>query len=246
MTNSISAESFEAQLRTMTEARVALGRSGSGLPTAASLSFSLDHARAREAVWSGMDQTALRAALAQWPVETVRSAATDRASYVRRPDLGRRLAPTTDLSQVPKDEIVIVIADGLSATAVNTNAARVVEALQSHLAKPAPIVLVENGRVAIGDEIGTATNARATIVLIGERPGLSASDSLGAYVTWAPESGLPDSRRNCISNIRTGGLAPEIAAENIARLLEHMTRMRISGVKLEIENSLTSGPMVQI
>jgi ethanolamine ammonia-lyase small subunit len=183
-----------------------------------------------------MDQNALRTAFAHRIVETLSSVAADRATYICRSDLGRSLAPNTDLSMLPQNEIVIVVADGLSATAVNTNAARVVEALQSHLSKPAPIVLLENGRVAIGDEIGAATHARATIVLIGERPGLSASDSLGAYITWAPEAGLPDSRSNYISNIRTGGLAPEIAAENIARLLKNMERMCISGVTLEMEN----------
>jgi ethanolamine ammonia-lyase small subunit len=239
MTNEISHHPLEAQLREMTAARVALGRSGSGWPTAASLSFSLDHARAREAVWSAMDQNALQAAFADWTVETVSSAAADRATYIRRPDLGRILAPDTDLSNFPKNEIVIVVADGLSATAVNENAAHVVRALQKHLSHPAPVVLVENGRVAIGDEIGAATKARATNVLIGERPGLSAADSLGAYITWAPEAGLPDSRRNCISNIRTGGLAPEVAAENIAWLLQHMERMSISGVQLETDSVKT-------
>lgn len=219
------------RLRAMTAARVALGRSGSGLPTRAALSFALDHARAREAVWSDMNLPALRAAFADYPQATVASAAADRAAYVRRPDLGRRLAAGATFG-LPKSDLVIVVADGLSATAVDAHAATVVTALQALRDAPAPVVLVERGRVAIGDEIGAAVGADAVVLLIGERPGLSAADSLGAYVTWAPEPGLPDSRRNCISNIRPGGLDPEEAAHRIAGLLAQMRRARISGVAL--------------
>ncbi|MFT3689578.1 ethanolamine ammonia-lyase subunit EutC [Paenirhodobacter sp.] len=220
-----------ARLRAMTAARVALGHSGSGLPTRAALAFALDHARAREAVWSDMNLPALRAAFAGYPTATVASAAPDRAAYVRRPDLGRRLAPGAVLD-LPKSDLVIVVADGLSATAVDAHAATVVAALQALRETPAPVVLAERGRVAIGDDIGAAVGAEAVVLLIGERPGLSAADSLGAYVTWAPEPGLPDSRRNCISNIRPGGLDPEEAAHRIAGLLAQMRRARISGVAL--------------
>lgn len=233
MTTDITRKSLEAQLRDMTAARVALGRSGCGWPTKATLAFALDHARAREAVWSGMNLPALQQAFAQWPLACATSEAADRATYIRRPDLGRRLAVGADLSALPKDRIVIVVADGLSATAVDTNAVSVVAELQARLPEPAPVVLVERGRVAIGDDIGAATNARAVVMLIGERPGLSAADSLGAYITWAPEPGLPDSRRNCISNIRDGGLAPAFAAEKIAALLRQMEQMQISGVDLD-------------
>ncbi|MGX9855635.1 ethanolamine ammonia-lyase subunit EutC [Limimaricola variabilis] len=235
MDGEISTPTFATKLRAMTAARVALGRSGSGWPTSATLTFALDHARAREAVWSAMDLPALRHAFEEWPQATAGSAASSRAVYIRRPDLGRRLAPETDLSALPKGRVVIVVADGLSATAVNTNAAVVVQHLQALLPEAAPIVLVERGRVAIGDEIGAATEAEAVVVLIGERPGLSASDSLGAYVTWKPEPGLPDSRRNCISNIRNGGLSPNDAAKQIASLLRLMKRTGTSGVQLASE-----------
>ncbi|WP_321449875.1 ethanolamine ammonia-lyase subunit EutC [uncultured Cohaesibacter sp.] len=232
MKKNVTVSQLDTQLRKMTAARVALGRSGSGLPTVASLAFALDHARAREAVWSDMDKTSLRKALDLWPLASVSSAAPDRSSYIRRPDLGRKLAPDTDLSILPREGIIIVIADGLSATAVNANAIEVVTHLQSLLPDPAGIVLAERGRVAIGDEIGATVQAKAVVVLIGERPGLSSADSLGAYITWAPEQGLPDSRRNCISNIRDGGLAPEDAAKRIGSLLQRMERAQISGVAL--------------
>ncbi|WP_319568796.1 ethanolamine ammonia-lyase subunit EutC [Cohaesibacter marisflavi] len=232
MKKDVSASQLDTHLREMTAARVALGRSGSGVPTGASLAFALDHARAREAVWSDMDKTSLCEALVFWPLASVRSAAPDRSSYIRRPDLGRKLAPETDLSTLPKEGIVIVIADGLSAMAVNANAVKVVTHLQSLLPEPAGIVLAERGRVAIGDEIGAMVCAKAVVVLIGERPGLSSADSLGAYITWSPEPRLPDSRRNCISNIRDGGLAPEDAANRIATLLRRMEKAQISGVAL--------------
>jgi ethanolamine ammonia-lyase small subunit len=234
MTQDLSPTSLAAQLRSMTAARVAMGRSGSGWPTKATLAFALDHARAREAVWSDMNLCALQEAFAQWPLASVCSAAPDRATYVLRPDLGRRLGEDTDLSHMPKGKIVIVVADGLSATAVDTNAAALVHQLQESLPEVAPVVLVERGRVAVGDDIGAMMQARAVIVLIGERPGLSAADSLGAYVTWAPARGLPDSRRNCISNIRNGGLSPAEAAGKIVRLLAQMDQMQISGVALDM------------
>ena len=232
---------LSARLRAMTAARVALGRSGSGLPTRAALAFALDHARAREAVWSAMDLPALRTALSAWPLAEAGSAAPDRAAYIRRPDLGRRLAPGTVLS-LPKSDLVIVVADGLSATAVDAHAATVVNALQALRAAPAPVVLAERARVALGDEIGAAAGADAVVLLIGERPGLSAADSLGAYITWAPEPGLPDSRRNCISNIRPGGLDPEEAAHRIAGLLAQMKRAKISGVALPRAVPITAEP----
>jgi len=239
MSTGITLQTLEEKLREMTTARVGIGRTGGGWTTKATLSFALDHARAREAVWSGMNLPALQSAFAKWPLSTVSSAAHDRATYVRRPDLGRVLAPGEDLSSLPKGKIVIVVADGLSATAVNKNAVSVVSGLQDLLSEPAPIVLVERGRVAIGDDIGAATEARAVVMLIGERPGLSSADSLGAYITWEPKPGLPDSRRNCISNIREGGLSPAYAAERIVLLLKQMEQMRISGVALD-SNALTA------
>lgn len=232
MNNEITHTHLETKLREMTAARVALGRFGSGLPTLATQAFALDHARACAAVWSDMNVPVLRKKLAEWPLAIVSSAAPDRSTYIRRPDLGRQLAPTVDLSVVPTDGIVIVVADGLSATAVDTNAVEVVTRLQALLPERAGLVLVERGRVAIGDEIAAMVRAQAVVVLIGERPGLSSADSLGAYLTWAPVPGLPDSRRNCISNIRAGGLAPDEAAEKIAALLRRMESEQISGVAL--------------
>lgn len=244
--SAISKTELALRLKAMTAARVALGASGSGVPTRAALAFSLDHARAREAVWSDMDLPAIKAALAEYPVAVVGSQAEDRATYVRRPDLGRRLSPEADLSALPKSDLVIVVADGLSATAVNAHAARVVASLQALRDVPAPVVLAERGRVAIGDDIGAAVGADAVVLLIGERPGLSAADSLGAYITWAPEPGLPDSRRNCISNIRPGGLDPEEAAHRIAGLLSQMRRARISGVALPREVPLSGQASEQL
>lgn len=233
------------RLRDMTGARVGLGRSGSGVPTQAALKFALDHAHARAAVWSELDLPGLRTALAAYPLAEVASAAPDRAAYVRRPDLGRRLAEGTHLGIAPCD-LVIVVADGLSAHAVNAHAATVITALQALREVPAPVVLAARGRVAIGDEIGARAKAAAVVLLIGERPGLSAADSLGAYLTWAPAPGLPDSRRNCISNIRPGGLAPEEAAHRIAALLAQMARARISGVDLPRAPMLTGKAVPQI
>lgn len=221
-----------AALRSMTAARVAMGRAGGAQPTAAQLAFALDHARAREAVWSDMNLPALRDAFAGYPLGEVSSAAETRAEYIRRPDLGRRLPEGAEVPPAGPGGLVIVVGDGLSATAVDANAARVVNALQALRPHPAPVVLATRARVALGDEIAVAAGAEAVVVLIGERPGLSAADSLGAYITWAPAKGLPDSRRNCLSNIRAGGLDPEEAAHRIAALLAQMKRAGISGVTL--------------
>ncbi|MBT9385971.1 ethanolamine ammonia-lyase subunit EutC [Pseudooceanicola sp. CBS1P-1] len=233
----MSPRALSERLRAMTEARVMLGRAGGGMPTRAVLDFALDHARAREAVWSEMDLPALRAALAGYPLAEVVSAAGDRETHVRRPDLGRQLAAGTRLALPPSD-LVIVVADGLSAMAVDAHAAQVVHALQALRETAAPVVLARQARVALGDQIAARAGARAVVVLIGERPGLSAADSLGAYVTWAPEPGLPDSRRNCLSNIRSGGLDPQEAAHRIAALLAQMAREGTSGVGLKREPPL--------
>ncbi|KAA0684938.1 ethanolamine ammonia-lyase subunit EutC [Azospirillum brasilense] len=234
-------------LRRFTDARVALGRAGTSLPTRAHLDFLQDHARARDAVWAIPDLDGLGSRLesAGMPVVRLRSAAPDRAVYLRRPDLGRRLADE-DAGRlrglaVPegaggRSRVGIVVADGLSAMAIDVNAAPVVlglgQALRDQGLDVAPVALVEQGRVAIGDAIGEALGLALVIVLVGERPGLSAADSLGCYVTWAPRPGTPDSARNCVSNIRLGGLDPERAVASIATLVQGICQSRVSGVAL--------------
>jgi ethanolamine ammonia-lyase small subunit len=218
-------------LRQATPARVALGRAGQGLPTAPMLAFQLAHAKARDAVHAALDVEALSAELGG-EVLVVKSAAPDRAAYLADPDLGRRLSSAA----LPHGDfdLAIVVGDGLSATAVQAHAAAVVAALGARLPgwRLAPVVIARQARVAIGDPIGEALGARAVVVLIGERPGLSAADSLGAYITWEPRPGRRDSERNCVSNIRSfGGLAPDQA--KIAWLLTEARRLQMTGVALK-------------
>jgi len=216
-------------LRRYTSARVALGRAGNGVPTAAHLAFQADHAAARDAVQATLDVEALQADLAH-PATVVRSAAPDRATYLLRPDLGRSLHPQCHLEPQPGC-IAVVIADGLSATAAQRHAAGLVALLGHH----GPIVIATQARVALGDAIGAALQAEAVLVLIGERPGLSSADSLGAYLTWQPTPGRTDAERNCVSNIRPGGLALPEAAAKLRWLLAEMRRLRLSGVMLKDE-----------
>lgn len=236
------------RLARWTAARVALGRAGSSLPTSAHLGFLHDHARARDAVWTAVDFDELARHLGAIGVVTakVRSQARDRAEYLRRPDFGRLLDANAEATLLHYASAgtgpwraIVVVADGLSAQATQINAPRVIEALLPQLAKAGvtvgPVVLVEQGRVAVGDPIAVALGADLTIVLIGERPGLSAADSLGCYLTWSPRPGTPDSRRNCISNIRAGGLAPTEAARKIAWLAAQALRRGVSGLALKDE-----------
>jgi len=208
---------------------VALGRVGQGLPTAAHLQFQADHAAARDAVWAELDVPALQSALGR-PVMVVRSAAPDRQSYLLRPDLGRRLHPDAALEPQPGC-VAVVIADGLSATAAQRHAA----ALIGELGLDGPIVIATQARVALGDEIGAALQAEAVLVLIGERPGLTSADSLGAYLTWQPRPGRTDAERNCVSNIRPDGLQLAEAALKIRWLLGQMRRLQLTGVDLKDE-----------
>ncbi|WP_225118246.1 ethanolamine ammonia-lyase subunit EutC [Bradyrhizobium sp. BRP22] len=228
-------------LRRMTDARVLLGRFGAGLPTRAAQSFLLDHARARQAVWSAVDWASLRANLSDLGLETVEveSEAGDRGTYIRRPDLGRKLSPASAerLAGVrPGCDVVIVVADGLSASAIDVNAVpltrAIVERLSSRRLSIAPLILASLARVALGDSIAEIVRARIAIMLIGERPGLSAADSLGAYITYSPKAGTPDSRRNCISNIRDGGLRADSAADAVVSLVTDMLKTATSGVGL--------------
>lgn len=226
-----------AVLRDATRARVALGRAGDGLPTVRELEFRAAHAAARDAVHEPLDPAAVRAALPGREVLEVHSAATDRATYLQRPDLGRRLAPGTELPRADAD-LALVIADGLSPRAVHAHAAGVTTALLERLPEwsVAPVVLAHQGRVALGDAVGAALGVRAVVVLIGERPGLSSADSLGIYLTWAPRPGRVDAERNCVSNVRPPhGLGHAAAAEIVARLLGAARELGASGVLLKDE-----------
>jgi ethanolamine ammonia-lyase small subunit len=230
-----------AHLKQLTPARIGLGRAGTAQPTAASLRFLLDHARARDAVHAALDFEAIAEALRTqgWAPIRVQSAAGDRTEYLRRPDLGRRLSPSgrsiVETGQRGSD-VVVVAADGLSSSAISTNLLPTLHYLRPLLHRRrltiGSLVLVEQGRVAIGDEIGELMGAKLALVLIGERPGLSAADSLGAYVTWRPRVGAMDSGRNCISNIRAAGLPPEEAASQIDDLIGRAFTHSVTGVRL--------------
>lgn len=231
-------------LREFTPARVDLGGAGESLPTRELLELQLAHARAREAVHSRLNTHQLAAELNPLGAELLftRSAVRDRSTYLRRPNLGRQLNEASRqllTSNAGKYDAVFVIADGLSAIAVHRHAARVLEQAWSSLAAAqwnlAPIVIVEQGRVAIGDEIGDALGAALAIVLIGERPGLSCYDSLGIYMTWNPRAGLTDASRNCISNIHAEGLGYDLAAHKLMFLMTESRRRKLSGVQLKEE-----------
>jgi ethanolamine ammonia-lyase small subunit len=237
-------------LRAHTAARIALGRSGGSLPTRAQLEFRLAHAQARDAVLSEFDPEALAAKLRALgePVLVVHSAAQDRAEFLQRPDLGRQLARESRASleaQVgshPPGELAIVVSDGLSTLAAVTQAEPLLAALLPLLRASGwsltPIVVARYGRVALQDEVGSILRARISLMLLGERPGLGNADSLGAYFTYAPAPGRSDAERNCISNIRGGGLAPSDAARKLHGLLAQSLQLRVSGVALKDETAL--------
>lgn len=238
------------QLNAFTDARIGLGRAGISLPTSKLLAFQLAHAQAQDAVHCPLEVEALASELAQTlslseaPLP-LHSHAQDRATYLQRPDYGRRLNDESreHLQQAATSQqrydLAIVIVDGLSALAVQQNSGPFLSALYQTLNNDAtdwqlaPLTIVEQGRVAIGDEIGALLNADAVLVMIGERPGLSSPDSLGLYMTWAPEPGLKDDRRNCISNVRPAGLQVEEAARRFFLLLKEARQLKLSGVKLK-------------
>jgi ethanolamine ammonia-lyase small subunit len=226
-----------ARLRRLTAARIGLKRSGASLSTGPLLDFQLAHARARDAVHEALDAPRLATDLASLglPVLSLASAVDDRQQYLMRPDLGRRLAQDATLPAGGPYDVAFVVADGLSARAVQTHAAPVLaKALpQLHGWRVAPLIIVRNGRVAIGDVIAGALKAACVAVLIGERPGLSAPDSMGAYLTWQPGAQTTDAERNCISNIRPGGVGYDDAAFKLAHLLRAMRARRLSGVRLK-------------
>ncbi|HPF22444.1 MAG TPA: ethanolamine ammonia-lyase subunit EutC [Hyphomonas sp.] len=220
--------------RQATPARIALGRYGSGMPTRAHLDFQLAHAQARDAVHSELDLSQLTELLSE-PALTVRSAAADRSVYLKRPDLGRILADNQDLQYGPYDA-AIILADGLSASAILAHGATIAKEVRRLLEgwNVAPFVIAEQARVALGDDIAVRLGAKLAIVLIGERPGLSAADSVGAYLTWSPRRGRVDSQRNCVSNIRSpNGLPPQIGAANIAWLARNAKERQMTGVGLK-------------
>ena len=227
-------------LRAFTPARVGLGRTGHSLTTVELLRFQLDHARARDAVYQELDANSLGS-----PHLLLHSAAPDRTTYLRRPDLGRVLDEPSRALLKPGDfEAAIVIADGLSATAVHRHAVPLLEALLPRLAefRLAPLVVVREGRVAIGDEIGGRLGARQVVVLIGERPGLTSPDSLGIYLTWDPRPGRTDAERNCISNVRTEGIGYQLASHKLHFLMSEARVRKLSGVALKENAGQEIGP----
>ncbi|MGE5516745.1 MAG: ethanolamine ammonia-lyase subunit EutC [Bacteroidota bacterium] len=237
------------RFRAATRARIGLGRSGDGLPTPALLDFQLAHARARDAVHGAVDFAVLAAQFPDHDTVTVHSAAADRATYLRRPDLGRRLDDSSrPLLQAGEYDAAFVIADGLSAAAVNDHATALVHACLDLLPgwTVAPIVLAHQGRVALGDDIGAALGARMVAVLIGERPGLSVANSLGVYLTWEPRPGRRDSERNCISNIHADGLGIDQAARRLTGLMAEARRLKLTGINLKEDVARLDGPVDQL
>ncbi len=239
------------QLRRLTPARIALGRTGTSLPTSAQLDFQLAHAQARDAVHLPFDHAGLSAQLQEGGRDSLllHSAAPDRNTYLQRPDLGRKLSDES--AQTLRDyasahpggvDLAIVVADGLSALAVHRHTLPFIKRLEDQMSADgwslAPVLLVEQGRVAIGDEIGQLLGAKMLVMLIGERPGLSSPDSLGLYFTYAPKVGLTDAYRNCISNVRLEGLSYGMAAHRLLYLMREACRRQLSGVNLKDEAQL--------
>jgi ethanolamine ammonia-lyase small subunit len=241
MTN--AADPWDA-LRRFTNARIALGRAGSSLPTAPLLAFELAHAQARDAVHEPLDTAALADALKAAGFDTLdaASAAPDRDHYLRRPDLGRvlnedsaqRLAAYA-ASMPAEPDVVFVAADGLSAFAATRHVAPFLTRLRTTLDgwRIAPVVIATQARVALGDGIGECLKAKIVVVMIGERPGLSSPDSLGLYVTYAPRTGRNDAERNCISNVRPEGLSYDAAAFKLHWLLNEARHRKLTGVGLK-------------
>ncbi len=242
-----------SELRRHTPARIGIGRAGTSLPTHELLDFGAAHAQARDAVLLPLDVAGLSTELSGQYFEclSVESQAPNREVYLRRPDLGRRLAAASAerlqaLAAEPVD-LAIVLGDGLSAIATQRHAAPLLAQLKQGLGERlswAPLVIATQARVALGDEIGALLRAKTVLMLLGERPGLSSPDSLGAYLTFAPKVGRSDAERNCVSNIRPAGLAPELAAKRLAWLLHEALRLRLSGVALkdDSERELLGSP----
>ncbi|MBT2325864.1 ethanolamine ammonia-lyase subunit EutC [Variovorax paradoxus] len=240
--------------RQATPARLALGRAGAGMPTDEVLRFGWAHAMARDAIHAALDVPALETSLrAQgWEVARVRSRAADRTSYLRRPDLGRQLdaddAQALRAAATGPTDVCIVIGDGLSSLAVARHAAPLLAALRPHLPpglRLAPITIASEARVALADEVGEVFDARLSVMLIGERPGLSSPDSLGIYITHTPRRGRHDAERNCISNVRPEGLPCEAAAFKLGWLMREALKRGLTGVELKDESELAVIPSQQ-
>lgn len=243
------------QLRQFTAARIALGRAGVSQPTHPQLAFQLAHAQARDAVHMALDVPQLLQDLEQVGLAradsflVLDSAAGDRLHYLQHPGSGRRLddASRERLKALPRPsqgrahDLAFVVADGLSALAVARHAVPLLDAIKRQIAAEnwslAPLAVVRQARVAIGDEMGELLSARVMVLLIGERPGLSSPDSLGIYLTWMPAPGLTDARRNCISNVRAEGLSYEEAAFKVHHLVAQMHKLQLSGVMLKDEST---------
>lgn len=250
---SLITENPWALLRDYTDARIGLGRAGVSIPTSHSLAFQLAHAQAQDAVHLPLDIEHVCDQINNnnlnpenfFPI-LLHSQAVNRTVYLQRPDLGRRLNSDSSekLEEINLDknepfDLSIVIVDGLSSLAIKENAANYIEMLLSALTndsqkwKIAPLVIVQQGRVAVGDEVSELLKAKVSLVLIGERPGLSSPDSLGLYLTWNPKVGLTDASRNCISNVRSEGLSYEEAVKKTMYLLKESRRLELSGVNLK-------------
>jgi Ethanolamine ammonia-lyase, small subunit len=235
-----------ARLRTFTPARVGLGRTGVSLETTELLDFQRAHAQARDAVHARLDCVQFAAVLQSvsgGEVLCLRSQAADRATYLQRPDLGRKLDDASRnllVQHAGGGKLAVIVADGLSALAVERHAHLLVERMLPLFGAftVAPVCIVDQGRVAIGDEIGFALGADIAVLLIGERPGLSSPDSLGAYITWQPRPGRTDAERNCISNIRPEGLSIEKAAGQILQIVTEASRLKLTGVALKTNTPL--------
>ena len=246
--NAIVPASIAARLRTMTPARVGLGRTGVSQQTRDLLDFQRAHAQARDAVHARIEAAALATEIgAVFSGEVIRlhSAAGDRATYLQRPDLGRKLDEASSIAlktfakaNAGGSDVVLIVADGLSALAVERHVLPLLKELLPCLGgwRLAPVCVVEQGRVAVGDEIGAMLSAQLSVVLIGERPGLSSPDSLSAYITWRPRPGCTDAERNCISNIRTEGLSYREAAMQLAHCLTEARRLELTGVALKLSD----------
>ena len=248
-----------SELKSFTNARIALGRAGSSLPTAPLLAFNLSHAQARDAVHQPLDADALRRELdaAGFATLGVQSAAPDRQHYLRRPDLGRKLSDDgrallagygAALDDAP--DIVFVVGDGLSAFAAAKQAVPLLRAVRPRLEADGwqigPVIVATQARVALGDEIGELWGARFVAMLIGERPGLSSPDSLGIYLTYQPRQGRSDAERNCISNIRPEGLSYASAARKLHYLVQGALRLKATGILLKDDSATDPVPVIEL
>ncbi len=251
------------KLRQFTSARIALGRTGLSMPTTPQLDFQLAHAQARDAVYHALDIEKCKKQLheiLELPANhclTLHSAAIDRDTYLKRPDLGRKLDRTSQETLMRFDQhsmeqessrafdVAFVLVDGLSALAIEMNAVPFLKLACTQLSEQgysiAPFSIVEQGRVAIGDEIGERLGAKLVVVLIGERPGLSSPDSMGLYITWGPKVGLTDESRNCISNVRREGLSIIDAERKLNFLITKAHARRLTGVQLKDETLTDTG-----